>query len=60
MVDKTKPEERARIKINEQLIDAGWHIADRGSFTYEHTAFSVILDFFSVKAIACINTELIE
>ena len=42
MVDKTKPEERARIKINEQLIDAGWHIADRGSFTYEHTAIALI------------------
>ena len=38
MADEPKPEERARIKIDEQLADAGWHIADRGGVTYEHNA----------------------
>lgn len=36
MADEPKPEERARIKIDEQLADAGWHIADWGGVTYEH------------------------
>ena len=31
MADEPKPEERARIKIDEQLADAGWHIADRAA-----------------------------
>ena len=33
-MDELKPEERARIKIDEQLVDAGWHIANRGGVTY--------------------------
>ena len=33
MADEPKPEERARVKIDEQLVDAGWHIADRSHFT---------------------------
>ena len=42
MADKQKPEERARIKIDEQLADAGWHIADRGGVTYEHNAIALV------------------
>ena len=38
MADEPKPEERARVKIDEQLVDAGWHIADRSHFTYDHNA----------------------
>ena len=36
-----KPEELARVKIDEQLVDAGWHIADRDHFTYEHNAIAL-------------------
>lgn len=42
MADEPKPEERARIKIDEQLADAGWHIADRGGVTYEHNAIALV------------------
>ena len=42
MADELKPEERARIKIDEQLADAGWHIADRGGVTYEHNAIALV------------------
>ena len=38
MADEQKPEERARVKIDEQLVEAGWHIADRSHFTYDHKA----------------------
>ncbi|MBR3922973.1 MAG: hypothetical protein IKJ45_07650 [Kiritimatiellae bacterium] len=38
MADEPKPEERARVKIDEQFVDAGWHIADRSHFTYDHNA----------------------
>lgn len=38
MTDEPKPEERARVKIDELLVDAGWHIADRSHFTYDHNA----------------------
>lgn len=37
-----KPEELARVKIDEQLADAGWHIADRNHFTYEHNAIALV------------------
>ena len=37
-----KPEELARVKIDEQLADAGWHIADRNHFTYEHNAIGLV------------------
>ena len=36
-----KPEERARVKIDEQLIDAGWHICDRNHFTSDHNAVAL-------------------
>ena len=42
MADEPKPEARARIKIDEQLVDAGWHIADRGGVTYEHNAIALV------------------
>lgn len=42
MQNDLKPEERARIKIDEQLADAGWHIADRGGVTYEHNAIALV------------------
>ena len=42
MADELKPEERARIRIDEQLADAGWHIADRGGVTYEHNAIALV------------------
>lgn len=42
MADELKPEERARIKIDEQLADAGWHIADRNGVTYEHNAIALV------------------
>ena len=35
---KLTPEEAARVKIDEQLVDAGWHIVDRSHFTYNHNA----------------------
>ena len=38
MSNDLKPEEIARVKIDEQLVDAGWHIADRSHFTYDHNA----------------------
>lgn len=41
MVDELKPEERARTRIDEQLADAGWRIADRDHFTYDHHATAV-------------------
>ena len=37
-----KPEESARIKIDEQLFDAGWHIADRNHFTYDYNAIALV------------------
>lgn len=37
-----KPEELARVKIDEQLVDAGWHIADRNHLTYEHNAIALV------------------
>jgi len=36
-----RPEERARLKIDEQLAEAGWHICDRNHFTSEHNAVAV-------------------
>lgn len=36
-----KPEELARIKIDEQLADAGWHIVDRNHFTDKHNAIAL-------------------
>ena len=41
-MDELKPEERARIKIDEQLVDAGWHIANRGGVTYDHNAVALV------------------
>ena len=38
MSNDLKPEEIARVKIDEQLVDAGWYIADRSHFTYDHNA----------------------
>ena len=37
-----KPEELARIKIDEQLADAGWHIVDRNHFTDKHNAIALV------------------
>ena len=31
-----KPEERARVKIDEQLVEAGWYICDRNHYTDDH------------------------
>ena len=42
MTHEPKPEERARIRIDEQLADAGWHITDRNHFTYEHNATALV------------------
>ena len=41
-MDELKPEECARIKIDEQLVDAGWHIANRGGVTYDHNAVALV------------------
>lgn len=41
MSDGLKPEERARARIDEQLADAGWRVADRDHFTYDHNAVAV-------------------
>jgi len=35
------PEELARVKIDEQLADAGWHVCDRDHFTYDRNAVAV-------------------
>lgn len=35
------PEQRARIKIDEQLAEAGWHLCDRNHFTGEHNAVAL-------------------
>lgn len=35
MADKQNPEERARIKIDEQLADAGWHVAYRADSDFD-------------------------
>lgn len=35
------PEQRARIKIDEQLAEAGWHVCDRNHFTGEHNAVAL-------------------
>lgn len=42
MTDGLKPEERARIKIDEQLVDAGWHVVNRDGMTYEHNAVALV------------------
>lgn len=42
MIDGLKPEERARSKIDEQLVDAGWHIADRNGLTFSHNAIALV------------------
>ena len=41
-MDELKPEEHARVKIDEQLVDAGWHIANRGGVTYDHNAVALV------------------
>ncbi|MGN0845513.1 MAG: DEAD/DEAH box helicase family protein [Kiritimatiellia bacterium] len=41
MMDEPKPEERARIKIDGQLADAGWHVADRSGVTFDHNAIAL-------------------
>lgn len=37
-----KPEEQARIKIDAQLAEVGWHVCDRNHFTNEHNAVAVV------------------
>ena len=36
-----KPEERARVKIDEQLVEAGWYICDRNHYTDDHNAVAL-------------------
>lgn len=35
------PEQKARVKIDAQLADAGWHICDRNHFTSDHNAVAL-------------------
>ena len=41
-MDELKPEEHARVKIDEQLVDAGWHIANLDGVTYDHNAVALV------------------
>lgn len=40
-ISSLKPEERARKKIDEQLVSAGWHITDRDHFTPDRNAVAL-------------------